>query len=117
MGHHLSATETISKLVATPRWLGLIPRALAGKLRAVQLSHFTMLLLAGYRVPVLHRTITAVRRGKCLGFPVVVRLHLPLPSEGSRSTVDTRSSFRLRTSSSSTFHIWWWTKVPSSRPR
>ena len=86
-GHHLSVMETISKLVVTPRWLGPILCALAVNLGAVQVIHFTILPLAGHRVPVVHRTITSVRPGKCRAFPVAVRLQLLLPSAVSRSTV------------------------------
>ena len=86
-GHHLSVMEAISKIVATPRWLGPIPCVLAGKLEAVQVSHVTILPLAGHRLLVVHRTITSVRWGKCRALPVVVRLQLLLPSGGSRSTV------------------------------
>ena len=77
-GHHLSVMETISKIVAAPRWFSHIPCLLAGKLGAIQVSHFTILSLAGYRLLVVLRTITSVRWGKCRALPVVVRLQLLL---------------------------------------
>ena len=78
-GLHLSVMETISKIVAAPRRFSHIPCVLAGKLGAIQVSHFTILPLAGHRLLEVLRTITSVRWGKCRAFPVVVRLQLLLP--------------------------------------
>ena len=62
--HHLSAMEGISKLAITPGWLGPVLCVLAGNLGAAQGSHFTILPLAGHRVPVVHRSITSVWLGQ-----------------------------------------------------